>query len=344
MTARQLAARIDVVPSRIVAIEKAEVTGGITVRSLRQAAAGMNCAFVYAFVPLEPLDDIVRERAMQKARKHISRLDHTMRLENQAVLKSDLDAEQQRTVDLTLSGSLRACGTTTGIVVSDPLFDPDDEANTPLTAEKREGLIPSYITLRHELNEAEQSNIGAALRWSGARSRDILDREVLSELHRQMFGDVWRWAGQYRATARNIGVDAYRISMDVQQAIDDARYWVENDTYPPDEIAVRFSHRLVAIHPFPNGNGRFSRLVGDLLAGTLEAALHVGTKKPDRRRPDPRAIRRGATGRRQSRYRAATALCPFLVRSRAATNERVHFCHMSKPRLQKNSFATGDST
>ena len=107
MTARQLAARIDVVPSRIVAIEKAEVTGGITVRSLRQAAAGMNCAFVYAFVPLEPLDDIVRERAMQKARKHISRLDHTMRLENQAVLKSDLDAEQQRTVDLTLSGSLR---------------------------------------------------------------------------------------------------------------------------------------------------------------------------------------------------------------------------------------------
>jgi Fic family protein len=134
--------------------------------------------------------------------------------------------------------------------VSDPLFDPDDEANTPLTAEKREGLIPSYITLRHELNEAEQSNIGAALRWSGARSRDILDREV-------------------RATARNIGVDAYRISMDVQQAIDDARYWVENDTYPPDEIAVRFSHRLVAIHPFPNGNGRFSRLVGDLLAGHL---------------------------------------------------------------------------
>ncbi len=153
--------------------------------------------------------------------------------------------------------------------MSDPLFDPDDEANTPLTAEKREGLIPSYITLRHELNEAEQSNIGAALRWSGARSRDILDREVLSELHRQMFGDVWRWAGQYRATARNIGVDAYRISMDVQQAIDDARYWVENDTYPPDEIAVRFSHRLVAIHPFPNGNGRFSRLVGDLLAGHL---------------------------------------------------------------------------
>jgi len=151
----------------------------------------------------------------------------------------------------------------------DPLFDPDDDANTPLTAEEREALIPSYITLRHELNEAEQINIGSALRWTNARRRDILDRDFLSELHRRMFGDVWRWAGQYRTTARNIGVDAHRIAMDVQQAVDDARYWVDHATYSPDEIAVRFSHRLVAIHPFPNGNGRFSRLVSDLLAHQL---------------------------------------------------------------------------
>ncbi|HVA29422.1 MAG TPA: mobile mystery protein B [Candidatus Baltobacteraceae bacterium] len=154
----------------------------------------------------------------------------------------------------------------------DPLFDSDDDANTPLTAEEREGLIPSYITLRHELNEAEQINIGAALRWTDSRRRDILDRAFLSELHLRMFGDVWRWAGQYRTTERNIGVEAHRITTDVQQAIDDARYWVEHATYPPDEIAVRFSHRLVAVHPFPNGNGRFSRLVGDLLARQLGQA------------------------------------------------------------------------
>jgi Fic-DOC domain mobile mystery protein B len=153
-----------------------------------------------------------------------------------------------------------------GIIMPEPLFDLDDDANTPLTDEEREGLIPSYITLRHELNEAEQINIGAALRWADARRRDILDRGFLRELHRRMFGDVWRWAGQYRTTARNIGVEAYRIVPDVQQAINDARYWVEHATYQPDEIAVRFSHRLVAIHPFPNGNGRFSRLVGDLHA------------------------------------------------------------------------------
>ena len=150
-----------------------------------------------------------------------------------------------------------------------PPFDRDHDANTPLTAEEREQLIPSYITLRHELNEAEQINIGVALRWADARRRDILDRDFLSELHQRMFGDVWRWAGQYRTTARNIGVEAYRIATDVQQAIDDARYWVGHVTYQPDEIAVRFSHRLVAIHPFPNGNGRFSRLVGDLLARRL---------------------------------------------------------------------------
>lgn len=151
----------------------------------------------------------------------------------------------------------------------DPLFEEDDDANTPLTAEEREQLIPAYITLRHELNEAEQVNIGEALRWAMLRNRDILDQDLLSGLHRRMFGDVWRWAGHYRTTPRNIGVDAYRIAMDVRQLVDDARYWVEHKTYLPDEIAVRFSHRLVAIHPFPNGNGRLSRLVGDLLARQL---------------------------------------------------------------------------
>jgi Fic-DOC domain mobile mystery protein B len=155
------------------------------------------------------------------------------------------------------------------IVMPDPLFDDDDDANTPLTAEEREQLIPSYITLRHELNEAEQVNIAKALRWTGIRRRDAVDQDFLSELHKRMFGDVWRWAGQYRTTARNIGIDAYRIAVELRQAVDDARYWIENRTYPPDEIAVRFSHRIVAIHPFPNGNGRLSRLVGDLVARQL---------------------------------------------------------------------------
>jgi predicted DNA-binding mobile mystery protein A len=107
MTTRQLAARMGVAPSRIPLIEKAEITGSTTLKTLRQTAAAMNCAFVYAFVPVEPLDDILRDRATQKARLDIARLDHTMRLENQSLRKSDLDAERQRTVDRILAGSLR---------------------------------------------------------------------------------------------------------------------------------------------------------------------------------------------------------------------------------------------
>ena len=153
--------------------------------------------------------------------------------------------------------------------MADLLFGGEDEANTPLTQEERDGLIPSYITLRHELNEAEQVNIRAAIQWAYSRKRDVLDQQCLRELHRRMFGDVWKWAGTYRTTARNIGVEAHRIIDELQLTIQDARYWVEHGTYTPDEIAVRFSHRVVAIHPFPNGNGRFSRLVGDLLAAQL---------------------------------------------------------------------------
>jgi Fic-DOC domain mobile mystery protein B len=154
--------------------------------------------------------------------------------------------------------------------MSDPLFDEDDEANTPLTAEEREQLIPTYITLRSELNEAEQINIAQNNRWLGRmRKRDVLDDGFLRALHKRMFGDVWKWAGQYRLTPRNIGIDAYRIPVEVRQLVDDVRFWVENETYAPDEIAVRFSHRLVSIHPFPNGNGRHSRMAADLLVMQL---------------------------------------------------------------------------
>lgn len=153
--------------------------------------------------------------------------------------------------------------------MSDPIFDGDDDANTPLTAEEREGLIPSYITLRSELNEAEQINIAQGSEWALGRKRDVLDEAFLRELHRRMFGQVWKWAGEIRRSARNIGIDAYRIVQELHQLVDDVRYWIGHDTYSADEIAVRFHHRLVAIHAFPNGNGRHARLAADLLAVQL---------------------------------------------------------------------------
>ena len=97
----------------------------------------------------------------------------------------------------------------------------------------------------------------------------MLTAAFVTRLRERMFGDVWKWAGTWRTTARNIGVDACRIGTDVAALLDDARYWVAHETWPPDELAVRLHHRLVAIHPFPNGNGRHARLMADLLVERL---------------------------------------------------------------------------
>ncbi|QKT03533.1 mobile mystery protein B [Ectothiorhodospiraceae bacterium 2226] len=149
------------------------------------------------------------------------------------------------------------------------LLEDQDDAATPLTEEERADLIPSYITLCSELNEAEQANIMEAEEWAYARKRAVLDERFLIDLHKRMLGRVWRWAGKFRQTERNIGVDAYRIRMALRQLLDDSRFWVEHQTYPPDEIAARFHHRLVQIHPFPNGNGRHARTATDLLLVSL---------------------------------------------------------------------------
>jgi Fic-DOC domain mobile mystery protein B len=145
----------------------------------------------------------------------------------------------------------------------DPLV-PDDHA-TPLTPGERDDLIPTYITLRSQLNELEQQNIATADTWTFSRKHHIFRERFLKGLHRRMFNRVWRWAGKFRTTERNLGVKPHVIETELRKAIDDARYWVENKTYPPDELAVRFHHRLVSVHPFPNGNGRWSRLVADTL-------------------------------------------------------------------------------
>ncbi|MES9971851.1 MAG: mobile mystery protein B [Candidatus Thiodiazotropha sp.] len=153
--------------------------------------------------------------------------------------------------------------------MSDDYLVEHDDASTPLSAEELEGLIPSYITLRSELNEAEQANILEAEEWAFRRRRDVLAEKFLYDLHKRMFGRVWKWAGERRQTGKNIGVDAYRIPVELRQLLDDVRFWISNDTYQPDEIAARFHHKLVWIHIFPNGNGRHARLATDLLLTAL---------------------------------------------------------------------------
>ncbi len=149
---------------------------------------------------------------------------------------------------------------------------PSDDHATPLTPEEERQLIPSFIRTRDELNRAEQQAIVDAARGVFLRppSRDrLLDASYLLGLHRTMFSTVWKWAGKIRTTERNIGVEPWRIRTELQQLLEDAQVWVQCASYPPDEIAVRFHHRLVAIHCFANGNGRHARLVADVLAVAL---------------------------------------------------------------------------
>lgn len=152
------------------------------------------------------------------------------------------------------------------------LFQEPEDA-TPLEPQEREGLLQSWITHRKDLNEAEQENIVAGAAWARRLRRLPLDRllsvDFMQTLHKRMFGDVWQWAGTFRTTERNIGIQAYRIAMELAALLDDIRFWIEHETYPRDEIAIRFHHRLVAIHPFPNGNGRHARLAADLLVERL---------------------------------------------------------------------------
>lgn len=148
------------------------------------------------------------------------------------------------------------------------LFQEPDDA-TPLTIEEKRELIPSHIAFRSDLNEAEQGNIARAQDWALGRRREMLDEKFVRELHRRMLGDVWRWAGKFRTSERNIGITHSPIPVALRQLLDDTKAWITNQTFSVDEIAVRFHHRLVKIHPFPNGNGRHARLMADLLVLSL---------------------------------------------------------------------------
>ncbi len=160
---------------------------------------------------------------------------------------------------------------------------PEPDGATPLDEGDLEGLIPEFVATRGDLNVVESENITKALPWARVQASQrgpggVLDYGFLFELHKRMFGDVWRWAGTQRTRGANIGVEPAQIPEQTKQAIDDARYWHENDTYPVDELAARVHHRLVAVHPFPNGNGRCARLIADLyLVSRGEARFTWGT-------------------------------------------------------------------
>jgi Fic-DOC domain mobile mystery protein B len=145
------------------------------------------------------------------------------------------------------------------------------DGNTPLSPEELADLIPNLAT-KEELNEWERENILLGREWATSDRTvplEIVSDQYIRKLHERMFDETWKWAGLYRLTEKNIGVPVAQIRERLVALFGDARYWIENKTYPPDEIAVRFHHRLVFIHPFPNGNGRHARLIADVLVMKL---------------------------------------------------------------------------
>jgi Fic-DOC domain mobile mystery protein B len=148
----------------------------------------------------------------------------------------------------------------------DPFQDSPDA--TPLDPALRRDLIQTWVTTRADLNEAEQENIVKGAAWARRRrggAGTLLGERFSKTLHRQMFGEVWKWAGGYRQNELNIGIAPYLIAAEMPVIFDNARYWVDHGTFPPEEIAVRLHHRLTQIHGFPNGNGRHARMMADLL-------------------------------------------------------------------------------
>lgn len=141
------------------------------------------------------------------------------------------------------------------------------EGATPLEPEELEQLIPTHITTMEQLNEAEQLNVAIASLWAFSRQRsDVLTMSSARSLHKRMFNDVWRWAGEFRRRDVNIGgVEAHEIPIRLSQLFDDTRHWIDEQVFEPDEIALRFHHGLTVVHAFPNGNGRHARLMTDVL-------------------------------------------------------------------------------
>jgi Fic-DOC domain mobile mystery protein B len=146
------------------------------------------------------------------------------------------------------------------------IFEEPDGA-TPLDPDEAEGLKISHISTREELNRWEQENINQAYSWCEKRRNktNVVSEEFLTNLHKQMFGKVWKWASEFRRSDKSIGIDWVQVPIEFRQLLNDVNYWIEHKTYKPEEIAVRFHHRLVLIHLFPNGNGRHARLATDRL-------------------------------------------------------------------------------
>lgn len=149
------------------------------------------------------------------------------------------------------------------------------EEATPLDPNEMDGLKHKHVTTQAELDQLEQANIESGLLWLGRQRAHVLTDDFVVVLHKRLFGDVWAWAGTFRKTGKNVGIDAVQIPIELRTLMGDARFWADNKTYPPSEAAIRLHHRLTRIHPFPNGNGRHARIMADTVLDRVYKARPI---------------------------------------------------------------------
>lgn len=163
------------------------------------------------------------------------------------------------------------------------------EGQTPLDEDEKRDLIPTLIT-REDLDAFEQENILEARKWIMQKSvltkQDIFTEKFILNLHKRMYGHVWKWAGTYRKSNKNIGIEYYLVPTELRQLLDDATYWLEHETYSVTDLAIIFHHRLVKIHLFPNGNGRHARLCADVIVAKYGGDKLTWGGNSDLTRPD----------------------------------------------------------
>lgn len=163
------------------------------------------------------------------------------------------------------------------------------EGQTPLDEDEKRDLIPTLIT-REDLDAFEQENILEARKWIMQKSvlakQDIFTEKFILNLHKRMYGHVWKWAGTYRKSNKNIGIEYYLVPTELRQLLDDATYWLEHKTYSVTDLAIIFHHRLVKIHLFPNGNGRHARLCADVIVAKYGGDKLTWGGNSDLTRPD----------------------------------------------------------
>ncbi len=139
------------------------------------------------------------------------------------------------------------------------------EGETPIDLSH---LLDKSIRTREQLNNAEAANIlKPIVKYLGARPSKKLapfDLNWFKQLHKEMFCDVWSFAGKFRREDLNMGIKWQNVQTELYKLEGDIAFWVENETFETLETAVRIHFQAVYIHPFSNGNGRWSRLLGNI--------------------------------------------------------------------------------